>query len=77
MNSLDYSPAGVDTALGKKQDSDSSAPLIHSRRRYGVRGWLAIMTLIGVSFASYGGLLYIFDTYVKGETGTLASTTLR
>lgn len=77
MDSLYCSPAGADTALAQKRDFDLSPPLIQSRRRYGVRGWLAIMTLIGVSFASYGGLLYIFDTYIKGETGALASTTLR
>ena len=46
------------------------------RRRYGIRGWLAIVTLVTVSFASYGGMLYVFDTYVKGESGAFASMTL-
>jgi hypothetical protein len=76
MNSIQHPPAGVDMAPGQL-DSDSSAPPMQSRRRYGVRGWLAIVTLIGVSFASYGGLLYIFDIYVKGEAGAFASTTVR
>jgi hypothetical protein len=34
------------------------------------------MTLITISFASYGGMLYIFDTYVKGESGAFASIIL-
>ena len=50
---------------------------MQSRRRHGVRGWLAIVTLVTVSFASYGGMLYLFDTYVKGEAGVFASMTLR
>jgi hypothetical protein len=45
------------------------------RRRYGIRGWLAIVTLVTVSFASYGGMLYVFDTYVKGESGASALIT--
>ncbi len=35
------------------------------------------MTLIAVSFLSYGGMLYLFDTHVKGEAGAFASTTER
>jgi hypothetical protein len=50
---------------------------MQSRRRHGIRGWLAIVTLVTVSFASYGGMLYLFDTYVKGESGAFASMTLR
>jgi hypothetical protein len=52
-------------------------PQMQSRRRRGIRGWLAIVTLVTVSFASYGGMLYLFDTYVKGESGAFASMTLR
>lgn len=76
MDSIQHPPAGVDVAP-EHLDSDSSTPPMQSRRRYGVRGWLAIVTLIGVSFASYGGLLYIFDVYVKGEAGAFASTAPR
>lgn len=48
----------------------SQAP---TRRRRGARGWLAIAVLVGVSFASYGGLFYLFDTYVKADSGTAVS----
>jgi hypothetical protein len=49
---------------------------MQSRRPHGIRGWLAIVTLVAMSFASYGGMLYLFDTYVKGEAGAFASMTL-
>ena len=76
MDSTQHSIAGADIAPGQLE-SNSVTSQTQSRRRHGVRGWLAIVTLVTVSFASYGGMLYLFDTYVKGETGALASMTLR
>lgn len=76
MESTQHSIAGADIAPGQSE-FDLVIPRMPSRRRHGVRGWLAIMTLLTVSFASYGGMLYLFDTYVKGESGAFASMTLR
>ena len=76
MESTQHSIAGADIAPGQSE-SDFVIPQMQSRRRHGIRGWLAIVTLVTVSFASYGGMLYLFDTYVKGESGAFASMTLR
>ena len=76
MESTQHSIAGADIAPGHSEP-DLVIPQMQSRRRHGIRGWLAIVTLITVSFASYGGMLYLFDTYVKGESGAFASMTLR
>jgi hypothetical protein len=76
MSYTQHSTAGVDIAPGQSE-SEVLIPSRQRRRRPGIRGWLAIMTLIGVSFASYGGMLYLFDTYIKGETGAFTSTALR
>ncbi len=76
MDCTQHSTAGVDIAPGQS-DSDPFIPPRQQRRRHGVRGWLAIVTLIAVSFVSYGGMLYLFDTYVKGEAVASESTALR
>ena len=76
MESTQHSIPGSDIALAQAEP-DLIIPQMQSRRSHGVRGWLAIVTLLTVSFASYGGMLYLFDTYVKGEAGAFASMTLR
>lgn len=76
MNYTHPSSAGVDLAPDPSE-AESITPPMQKRRRHGLRGWIAIMTLIAVSFLSYGGMLYLFDTHVKGEAGAFASTTER
>ena len=75
MESTQHSIAGAHTA-SRGSGSVLLISQMPGRRRYGVRGWLAIVTRVTVSFASYGGMLYASDTYVKGESGAFASMTL-
>ncbi len=73
---MDYthsSSAAVDLA-SDPAELEAVVPATQRRRRHGIRGWIAIATLVTVSFLSYGGMLYLFDTHVKGESGAFAWT---